>query len=95
MSEEPKPPPGWYAHPSMANTLRYWDGEQWRDQIAPAHPPAQQVSTTKIARGVALGVAVVVAGVVVIYGITSADDELDCSKENADRVTSGLPAKDC
>lgn len=95
MSEEPKPPPGWYAHPSMANTLRYWDGEHWSEQVAPAQPAPQQMSTTKIARGVALGVAAVVAAIVVIYGVTSADDDFDCAGENADLVTSGLPAKDC
>jgi hypothetical protein len=28
-------PAGWYAHPTMAATQRYWDGEQWTENIAP------------------------------------------------------------
>lgn len=40
MSEEPKPPAGWYAHPEMANTQRYWDGEHWTEQVAPGAPAA-------------------------------------------------------
>ena len=33
---------GWYSHPSMADTRRYWDGQRWTDHIAPADvsPPA-------------------------------------------------------
>jgi uncharacterized protein DUF2510 len=38
MTEKPKAPPGWYAHPSMANTQRYWDGTKWTDHIAPGLP---------------------------------------------------------
>lgn len=30
-----KAPAGWYPHPSMADTQRYWDGETWTDHIAP------------------------------------------------------------
>lgn len=26
---------GWYPHPDMAQTLRYWDGSEWTDKIAP------------------------------------------------------------
>ncbi|GAB4007158.1 DUF2510 domain-containing protein [Nocardioides ultimimeridianus] len=28
-------PAGWYPHPSMADTQRYWDGQQWTEHIAP------------------------------------------------------------
>lgn len=40
MSEtpQPKPPAGWYPHPRMADTRRYWDGEKWTDHIAPGGP---------------------------------------------------------
>lgn len=30
--------PGWYPDPSRADTVRYWDGEGWTDQRAPATP---------------------------------------------------------
>lgn len=35
-----KAAPGWYPHPSMAATQRYWDGENWTDNIAPTDQPA-------------------------------------------------------
>lgn len=40
MVDEPKPkaPAGWYKHPSMVDTQRYWDGEAWTDKIAPGLP---------------------------------------------------------
>jgi hypothetical protein len=50
MSEKPrkpKAPAGWYPHPSMADTRRYWDGAQWSDDIAPAET-APDASTTQI-----------------------------------------------
>lgn len=31
----PPPPAGWYPHPEMVSTLRYWDGVAWTDHIAP------------------------------------------------------------
>jgi len=44
------PPAGWYPHPSMANTQRYWDGERWTDHIAPQGTPApgQQPADLKV-----------------------------------------------
>lgn len=41
-TESKKAPPGWYPHPSMADTRRYWNGSAWTDHIAPmdAPPPA-------------------------------------------------------
>ncbi len=30
------PPPGWYLDPEQVQTQRYWDGEAWTDQRAPA-----------------------------------------------------------
>lgn len=32
------PAAGWYRHPTMANTQRYWDGTAWTDHIAPGLP---------------------------------------------------------
>jgi hypothetical protein len=41
----PKPPAGWYPHPTMAGTQRYWDGERWTDTIAPT--PASDPRSAK------------------------------------------------
>ncbi|MDH3300535.1 MAG: DUF4870 domain-containing protein [Acidimicrobiia bacterium] len=45
-SEQPaggtNPPPGWY--PIDGGQTRYWDGEAWTDQIAPAQPVGGQVT---------------------------------------------------
>lgn len=35
-ANESRPAAGWYPHPTMAATVRYWDGEAWTDHIAPA-----------------------------------------------------------
>ncbi|MGH3345538.1 MAG: DUF2510 domain-containing protein [Nocardioides sp.] len=43
----PPPPAGWYPHPWMADTNRYWDGTAWTDHIAPvavAPPPPRDTS---------------------------------------------------
>jgi hypothetical protein len=50
MSEpaKPKAPAGWYKHPSMVNTQRYWDGQAWTDHVAPGDPtPATPVHGTR------------------------------------------------
>lgn len=31
----PQAAPGWYPHPEMIDTQRYWDGGAWTDHIAP------------------------------------------------------------
>lgn len=38
----PKPPAGWYIHPTMADTRRYWDGQRWTADIAPLYPQEQE-----------------------------------------------------
>lgn len=41
MSDDaPAAPAGWYPHPDMADTVRYWDGQQWTGQVAPTGQPA-------------------------------------------------------
>jgi hypothetical protein len=41
----PKPQPGWYPDPNGAKAQRYFDGEQWTEQLAPLGPsPLQQRS---------------------------------------------------
>lgn len=44
--------PGWYPHPSMAETRQYWDGEKWTEHVAPmegtsAVPPPAAVTPIK------------------------------------------------
>ncbi len=36
MTQGQTAPAGWYPHPEMASTMRYWDGQAWTDHIAPA-----------------------------------------------------------
>jgi hypothetical protein len=82
----------------MVDTLRYWDGEHWSDHTAPApQAPTQAalVSTWKIASGVALGMVAVIAGLVFLGSVVSADDDLDCARDNADRAMNGQPLRDC
>jgi hypothetical protein len=86
---------GWYADPQMPGTQRYWDGAQWTDRVAPIPPQAERVGVLTIARGVALGVAAVVAGVAVWVGVSGANDDSDCAIENAQRTMDGLSTQDC
>lgn len=39
MSDYYSTPAGWYADPEQTATLRYWTGESWTEQRAPAPPP--------------------------------------------------------
>lgn len=77
MSDAPKSAgPGWYPHPSMAGTQRYWDGSKWTDHVAPLpvapEPPADPNWTRQRVLGTVLGLAVIVllflAYVVRIWG---------------------------
>lgn len=43
VSETSGPPAGWYPHPTMSGTQRYWDGKTWTDHIAPGIQPAPVV----------------------------------------------------
>jgi hypothetical protein len=50
-SSPDSPPPGWYQE---RGTLRYFDGENWTDHLAPPYPASP--TTGGIARAVFLGV---------------------------------------
>lgn len=43
-------PAGWYPHPSMADTQRYWNGSAWTDHIAPLTRPAPSPAQHPTAR---------------------------------------------
>jgi hypothetical protein len=55
-------PAGWYPHPSMADTQRYWDGQKWTEDIAPmsrVSVPDQTDSPSQVAAAIAVAVAVI------------------------------------
>ena len=93
MSEVPKAPSGWYAHPGKPGMQRYWDGERWTGHETPAPGSGPGVST--IAKGVALGIAAAGLVGVVLWGVAASDDDLDCATENPERVAEGLGPRDC
>lgn len=93
-----KTPAGWYRHPSMVDTLRYWDGEHWTEHTAPApQAPIQaaSVSTWKIASGVAVGLLSVIALLVFLGQCAAEQSRSDCLIENVNRAADGRPLIDC
>ncbi len=92
----PLPPPGWYPDPAMAGTRRYWDGVTWTDHVAPAEQrPARGTSAWTIARGVALGIGVVIATLVFLGRCQAQQNRDDCVIENLDRAANGQPQLNC
>jgi hypothetical protein len=47
--------PDWYPDPEQPNTVRYWDGQQWTDQRAPAKSVRQHRPPAAIAGLIAAG----------------------------------------
>lgn len=71
--------PGWYDDPNGMPTLRWWDGQQWTDQLAPrpaAQPIPKKVVTTMPRRRPSLlmnlGLTVVTCGLWLLVWIPSA-----------------------
>lgn len=60
MTGQQKAAAGWYAHPSMANTLRYWDGQKWTDQVAPAPAATTGVNYGRVFLAIVLGLLVAI-----------------------------------
>jgi hypothetical protein len=60
---------GWYRDPRMANTQRFFDGEQWTDQTAPLPPQLVGGSVAGIVVAVTIGIlfAVAVLWLVVMF----------------------------
>jgi uncharacterized protein DUF2510 len=81
-------PAGWYPHPTMAGTQRYWDGENWTDHVAPLTPAPTPTlsgpSVFTIAAGVALGVVALIVGIWLVVSLVTANDDLDCATKNAE-----------
>lgn len=94
--------PGWYPDPEMVGTQRYWDGERWTEHAAPLTPPPAQSAAPSsgpgaltIARGVALGIAAVIAALFFLGQCSAEERERDCVFENLDRAVDGQPALPC
>jgi len=66
MHRKPNAPPGWYAHPTMANTQRYWDGDGWTDHVAPtsSHAAPRGSSSGLVTMGYVLAVLFPIGGFV-------------------------------
>jgi hypothetical protein len=73
--------PGWYPDPSRPGTLRWWDGNQWSDQFAPAPPPVYVGQTEGLA------IAALITGVV---GIPVVPLVLGVMARNRIRESGGL-----
>lgn len=86
--------PGWYPDPNAPERQRYYDGSAWTDQVAYALAP-QKPDSVRQAVVIAVGILVAAAVVWFVYGLMTANDDLECATENAERVQSGLPTEDC
>ena len=54
--QSPQTQPGWYEISDMHQTLRFWDGTGWTDEMAPAPPRDQRLSPLALIGVVAIGV---------------------------------------
>lgn len=63
--------PGWYEHPHMYESLCFWDGEDWTDQVAPK-PQTLQADFWVGVRIVALGTAAATMFLVILFGLGGA-----------------------
>jgi hypothetical protein len=83
-----KPPAGWYPHPSMADTRRYWDGTFWTDHIQAQTPPVDPKARDKAVKRVALFVGLLfLAPVLVLTFVGPSVDGVDCGNWIAPRFT--------
>lgn len=87
METPQKTPPGWYPDPYMANTQRFWDGERWTEQAAPAPPtPKSAPGMQKGIAVVAIGILVALAAVFTVYRISQPSD-IECSTQRLEVQT--------
>lgn len=76
MTEDPKPPAGWHPDPHGSDKLRYWDGQQWTQQVKvdPAKAKKGMPNSLKWVIGIG-GVALVIAALASGGGEESSDPE--------------------
>ena len=79
--------PGWHPDPHMENTVRFWDGEKWTDQTAPATGGGKPTSTR---RGMLMVFGGILAAllVVLLYNWLSTPSDVDCAFQRIE-VTTG------
>lgn len=83
-----KPPAGWYPHPSMADTRRYWDGAHWTEHIQAQAPAGQPGPKDKAIKRIALFVGLLfLAPVVVLTFVGPSSSGVDCGSWIAPRFT--------
>lgn len=100
MDDDSTRPAGWYYDDDSPTIKKFWDGNAWTGQVAPrevraAPAPTAADGVMKIAAGVVIGLALVLLGGWLTYGLVTANDDLDCSIESTNRAVEGLPDQEC
>jgi hypothetical protein len=70
-------PAGWYPDPSMPSTQRYWDGQQWTENLAPMGAAYGQSQTSTYAI-LAIVMAFVFFPLAIVFGVMGRN-EIDAS----------------
>lgn len=87
---------GWYPDPEHTATVRYWDGDAWTGDVAPATTPKPgETKISTVVLGVAGGVIAALVAIWFVYSIATADDEFDCTIENVERSSRGEATRVC
>lgn len=95
MTDQGRTQAGWYPHPSMPGTRGYWDGEKWTDHVAPVAPEAETRRSSWSVLVIAGGILLAAVVIWFAYSLATANDDLDCATQNADRATDGQAPIDC
>lgn len=80
----------------MADTQRYWNGEHWTEDVAPAAPePAPDVNYGKAFLVILVGILVAAALIWFVYSLGQSNKYADCLTESLDNATAGRETRDC
>jgi hypothetical protein len=64
--------PGWYEAPDMHQTLRFWDGSEWTDDLAPG--PSQKTGPDAVTRVVIIALGFALGWFLIWVGAHAAPD---------------------
>jgi len=81
------PNPGFYPDPKIPSVLRFWDGEQWTDQVTPLPPATPPRSMFRDVRVIALGVVLGVVCLVVLVNLWTSwtqPSDSECALQRAE-----------